>query len=63
MIAPWRHVVQKGTPAEVFVRVPGGFERRGVRVARRGPDKSAIAVGLQPGETIALILPEEILEP
>jgi multidrug efflux pump subunit AcrA (membrane-fusion protein) len=53
----------EGTPAEVFVRVPGGFERRGVRVARRGPDKSAIAVGLQPGETIALILPEEILEP
>jgi len=53
----------EGTPAEVFVRVPGGFERRGVRVARRGPDKSAIAVGLQAGETIALILPEEILEP
>ena len=47
----------EGTPAEVFVRVRRGFERRGVRVARRGPDKSAIAVGLQPGENIALIGP------
>lgn len=53
----------EGTPAEVFVLGASGFERRGVRVARRGPDKSAIAGGLQPGETIALVLPEEIVEP
>jgi multidrug efflux pump subunit AcrA (membrane-fusion protein) len=52
-----------GTPAEVFVRGRGGFERRGVRVSRRGPDKSAIADGLQPGETVALERPEEIVEP
>ena len=54
---------KEGTPAEVFVRGPGGFERRGVRVARRGPDRSAISVGLEPGEKIALVLPEEIVEP
>ena len=40
-----------------------GFERRSVRVARRGPDKSAIADGLQPGEKVALERPEEIVEP
>jgi multidrug resistance efflux pump len=52
-----------GTPAEVFVLRPGGFTRRAVRVARRGPDRSAIADGLQPGERIALERPEEIDEP
>jgi len=52
-----------GTPAEVFVLGRRGFERRSVRVARRGPDKSAIADGLQPGETIALERPEEIAQP
>jgi HlyD family secretion protein len=52
-----------GTPAEVFVLGSRGFERRSVRVARRGPDKSAIADGLQPGERIALERPEEIREP
>ncbi len=40
-----------------------GFERRSVRVARRGPDKSAIADGLEPGEKVALERPEEIVEP
>ena len=38
-----------GTPAEVFVLGRRGFERRSVRVARRGPDKSAIADGLRAG--------------
>ena len=52
-----------GTPAEVFVLGTRGFERRSVRVARRGPDKSAIADGLQPGEKVALERPEEIVEP
>ena len=52
-----------GTPAEVFVLGARGFERRSVRVARRGPDKSAIAAGVEPGETVALELPEEIHEP
>jgi hypothetical protein len=52
-----------GTPAEVFVLGRGGFERRSVRVARRGPDRSAIADGLQPGEKVALERPEEIVEP
>ena len=52
-----------GTPAEVFVLGARGFERRSVRVARRGPDKSAIADGLKPGERIALERPEEIVEP
>ena len=52
-----------GTPAEVFVLGRRGFERRSVRVARRGPDKSAIADGLHPGETIALERPEEIAQP
>ena len=52
-----------GTPAEVFVLGARGFERRSVRVARRGPDKSAIADGLQPGEKVALERPEEIVEP
>jgi HlyD family secretion protein len=52
-----------GTPAEVFVFGARGFERRSVRVARRGPDKSAIADGLKPGEKIALERPEEIVEP
>lgn len=52
-----------GTPAEVFVLGPRGFERRSVRVARRGPDKSAIADGLKPGEKVALELPEEVVEP
>ena len=52
-----------GTPAEVFVLGARGFERRSVRVARRGPDKSAIADGLKPGEKVALELPEEIDEP
>ena len=52
-----------GTPAEVFVLGRRGFERRSVRVARRGPDKSAIADGLEPGEKVALERPEEIVEP
>ena len=52
-----------GIPAEVFVLGRRGFERRSVRVARRGPDRSAIAVGLQPGDTVALERPEEIIEP
>jgi HlyD family secretion protein len=52
-----------GTPAEVFVLGRRGFERRSVRVARRGPDRSAIADGLQPGEQVALERPEEIVEP
>jgi multidrug efflux pump subunit AcrA (membrane-fusion protein) len=52
-----------GTPAEVFVLGSGGFERRSVRVARRGADKSAIADGLRPGEKVALERPEEIAEP
>ena len=52
-----------GTPAEVFVLGARGFERRSVRVARRGPDKSAIADGLKAGEKVALELPEEIHEP
>jgi HlyD family secretion protein len=52
-----------GTPAEVFVIGARGFERRSVSVARRGPDKSAIADGLQPGERVALERPEEIVEP
>ncbi len=52
-----------GTPAEVFVLGRRGFERRSVRVARRGPDKSAIADGLEPGEKVALELPEEIAQP
>lgn len=52
-----------GTPAEVFVLGRGGFVRRSVRVARRGPDRSAIADGLQPGERVALERPEEIVEP
>jgi HlyD family secretion protein len=52
-----------GTPAEVFVLGSGGFERRSVRVARRGPDKSAIADGVRPGERVALERPEEIVEP
>jgi HlyD family secretion protein len=52
-----------GTPAEVFVLGSRGFERRAVRVARRGPDRSAIADGLRPGEKIALERPEEIVEP
>jgi multidrug resistance efflux pump len=51
-----------GTPAEVFVLGRRGFERRSVRVGRRGPDKSAI-VGLQPGEKVALERPEEIVQP
>ena len=52
-----------GTPAEVFVRTSRGYERRAVRVARRGPERSAILEGLQPGETIALERPPEIIEP
>jgi HlyD family secretion protein len=52
-----------GTPAEVFVLGARGFERRSVRVARRGPDKSAIAAGVGPGEKVALERPEEIVEP
>jgi multidrug efflux pump subunit AcrA (membrane-fusion protein) len=52
-----------GTPAEVFVLGARGFERRSVRVARRGPDKSAIADGVRPGEKVALERPEEIIEP
>jgi multidrug resistance efflux pump len=52
-----------GTPAEVFVLGARGFERRSVRVARRGPDKSAIADGVKPGEKVALEIPEEIIEP
>ena len=52
-----------GTPAEVFVLGSRGFERRSVRVARRGPDTSATADGLRPGERIALERPEEIDEP
>jgi multidrug efflux pump subunit AcrA (membrane-fusion protein) len=52
-----------GTPAEVFVLGARGFERRSVRVARRGPDKSAIADGIRPGEKVALERPEEIVEP
>ena len=51
----------KGTPAEVFVLSGRGFERRSVRVARRGPDKSAIADGLKPGEKVALELPEDVM--
>ena len=46
-----------GTPAEVFVRTGRGFERRAVRVARRGPDRSAIAEGLQPGDRVAVERP------
>ncbi len=53
----------RGTPAEVFVLGTRGFERRSVRVARRGPDKSAIAEGLTPGEKVALELPEEVAQP
>jgi HlyD family secretion protein len=67
LFPPTRHTAAtgsgNGTPAEVFVIGTGGFERRSVRVARRGPDKSAIADGLQPGERIALERPEEIGEP
>jgi HlyD family secretion protein len=46
-----------GTPADVYVRNGRGFERRAVRVARRGPDRSAIAEGLQPGDRVALERP------
>ncbi|MEO5822477.1 MAG: hypothetical protein ABIT71_18365 [Vicinamibacteraceae bacterium] len=46
-----------GTPADVYVRTGRGFERRAVRVARRGPDRSAIAEGLQPGDRVALEQP------
>jgi len=52
-----------GTPAEVLVLGRRGFERRAVRVARRGPDRSAIAAGLQAGERIALEKPEGVIEP
>jgi multidrug efflux pump subunit AcrA (membrane-fusion protein) len=52
-----------GTPAEVFVLGPRGFERRSVQVARRGPDRSAIAEGVRPGERVALARPEEVVEP
>jgi len=52
-----------GTPAEVFVKTSRGFERRAVRVARRGPDRSAILDGVQPGETVALERPVEVDEP
>ncbi len=48
-----------GTPADVYVRSGRGFERRAVRVARRGPDRSAIAEGLQPGDRVALERPVE----
>jgi multidrug efflux pump subunit AcrA (membrane-fusion protein) len=51
-----------GTPAEVFVLGRRGFERRSVRVSRRGPDRSAIADGVHPGEQVALERPEEIVE-
>jgi len=47
----------------VFVLGGRGFERRSVRVARRGPDKSAIADGLQPGEKVALELPQDVMTP
>ena len=46
-----------GTPADVYVRTGRSFERRAVRVARRGPDRSAIDEGLQPGDRVALERP------
>jgi HlyD family secretion protein len=51
-----------GTPAEVFVKTSRGYERRAVRVSRRGPDRSAIIDGVQPGETVALERPAEVVE-
>ena len=53
--------VHPGLFGQVFYQ--RGFERRSVRVARRGPDKSAIADGVRPGERVALERPEEIVEP
>ena len=53
-----------GTPAEVFVLGRGGFERRSVRVARRGPDQLGDRRrAAARRDRVALERPEEIVEP
>lgn len=54
LLVPTRAIMQPGGAPYVYVRARGGFERRPVVVARRGPERTAVAEGLAAGEHVAL---------
>jgi multidrug efflux pump subunit AcrA (membrane-fusion protein) len=57
IVVPNQSLYREGEQDWVMVRAGGGLERRDVRLGLRGPNRSQVVSGLEPGESVALFMP------